>query len=81
MAHDVKRRAPYYWSDFSDAWNYRVVPSTGEILLPPLKRRIYVKIELTGGSSLHVFRKVRGETAHFSFFIPTITNYSITSRR
>jgi hypothetical protein len=30
MINDVKRRAPYYWSDFADAWDYRVVPATGE---------------------------------------------------
>ncbi|KAF8466950.1 HCO3 transporter family-domain-containing protein [Kalaharituber pfeilii] len=28
MWNDFKRRAPYYWSDWSDAWDYRVVPST-----------------------------------------------------
>lgn len=25
---DIKRRAPYYWSDWIDAWDYRVVPAT-----------------------------------------------------
>lgn len=28
MVQDVKRRAPYYWSDWRDAWDYRVVPAT-----------------------------------------------------
>lgn len=28
MANDLKRRAPYYWSDWKDAWDYRVVPAT-----------------------------------------------------
>ncbi|KAJ5616165.1 hypothetical protein N7537_001279 [Penicillium hordei] len=28
MINDVKRRAPYYWSDWTDAWDYRVVPAT-----------------------------------------------------
>ncbi|KAI1096718.1 HCO3 transporter family-domain-containing protein [Rostrohypoxylon terebratum] len=28
MANDLRRRAPYYWSDWRDAWDYRVVPST-----------------------------------------------------
>ncbi|KAL5357863.1 HCO3 transporter family-domain-containing protein [Aspergillus floccosus] len=28
MVNDVKRRAPYYWSDWTDAWDYRVVPAT-----------------------------------------------------
>ncbi|ODV82122.1 uncharacterized protein CANTADRAFT_43734 [Suhomyces tanzawaensis NRRL Y-17324] len=26
--HDIKSRLPYYVSDFTDAWNYRVIPST-----------------------------------------------------
>ena len=28
MVDDVKRRAPYYWSDWRDAWDYRVIPAT-----------------------------------------------------
>lgn len=28
MIDDVKRRAPYYLSDWTDAWDYRVVPAT-----------------------------------------------------
>lgn len=28
MANDVRRRAPFYWSDWRDAWDYRVVPAT-----------------------------------------------------
>lgn len=28
MADDVKRRAPFYLSDWTDAWDYRVVPAT-----------------------------------------------------
>ncbi|UZP38299.1 hypothetical protein NXS19_006115 [Fusarium pseudograminearum] len=28
MYHDVKRRLPYYWSDITDAFTYRVVAST-----------------------------------------------------
>lgn len=28
MVNDIKRRAPYYWSDWADAWDYRVVPAT-----------------------------------------------------
>jgi HCO3- transporter family len=28
MINDVRRRAPYYWSDWADAWDYRVVPAT-----------------------------------------------------
>ncbi|CAG8952020.1 hypothetical protein HYFRA_00000756 [Hymenoscyphus fraxineus] len=28
MVNDVRRRAPYYMSDWTDAWDYRVVPAT-----------------------------------------------------
>ena len=28
MINDVRRRAPLYWSDWKDAWDYRVVPAT-----------------------------------------------------
>lgn len=28
MWRDIRRRAPYYWSDFVEAWDYRVVPAT-----------------------------------------------------
>jgi len=26
--NDVRRRAPYYFSDYTDAWDYRIIPST-----------------------------------------------------
>ena len=29
MINDVRRRLPYYKSDWTDAWDYRIVPSTG----------------------------------------------------
>lgn len=28
MKNDVKRRAQFYWTDWRDGWNYRVVPAT-----------------------------------------------------
>jgi len=28
MINDIKRRGPYYLSDWTDAWDYRVVPAT-----------------------------------------------------
>ncbi|KAI0434561.1 HCO3 transporter family-domain-containing protein [Xylaria sp. FL1042] len=28
MVNDVRRRAPFYWSDWVDAWDYRVIPAT-----------------------------------------------------
>ncbi|KAL8806837.1 MAG: hypothetical protein Q9182_001097 [Xanthomendoza sp. 2 TL-2023] len=28
ITNDIRRRAPYYWSDWKDAWDYRVIPAT-----------------------------------------------------
>ncbi|KAI6251505.1 hypothetical protein HI914_00541 [Erysiphe necator] len=28
MIEDVRRRLPFYWSDWKDAWDYRVIPAT-----------------------------------------------------
>jgi hypothetical protein len=28
IARDIRARAPWYWSDWKDAWNYRVLPAT-----------------------------------------------------
>ena len=28
IIRDIRARAPYYWSDWTDAWNYRVIPAT-----------------------------------------------------
>ena len=28
MINDIRRRVPYYGSDWLDAWDYRVVPAT-----------------------------------------------------
>jgi hypothetical protein len=28
MRNDILARAPYYWSDWTDTWNYRVIPAT-----------------------------------------------------
>ncbi|KAF1985304.1 hypothetical protein K402DRAFT_335037 [Aulographum hederae CBS 113979] len=28
MVNDLRRRAPFFWSDWTDAWDYRVVPAT-----------------------------------------------------
>ncbi|KAI1126055.1 HCO3 transporter family-domain-containing protein [Nemania abortiva] len=28
IINDIRRRAPFYWSDWLDAWDYRVIPAT-----------------------------------------------------
>lgn len=31
ILNDIRARAPYYLSDWTDAWNYRVIPATALI--------------------------------------------------
>ncbi|OCF31759.1 anion transporter [Kwoniella heveanensis BCC8398] len=45
MYKDVRNRIPFYWSDWTDAWNYRVIPSTW--VLPGLAFSLDL-IETTG---------------------------------
>ena len=45
MVDDVRRRAPYYASDWTDAWDYRVIPATiymyfAKLAYPNQTRRI-----------------------------------------
>ena len=58
MVNDIRRRAPYYWSDWRDAWDYRVVPATVYMYFAKYAPR-YVTIDRDiirnafSGSSLH----------------------------
>lgn len=49
MIQDIRRRAPYYWSDWTDAWDYRVVPATVYMYFAKYVRAM---IELIGKSIL-----------------------------
>jgi len=46
MVNDVKRRAPYYWSDWTDAWDYRVVPATVYMYFAKYVRPILISVTL-----------------------------------
>ncbi|PUU74025.1 HCO3 transporter family-domain-containing protein [Tuber borchii] len=48
MVNDVRRRLPYYKSDWTDAWDYRIVPSTGLFcLLPDSAKAWWYRFEKT----------------------------------
>lgn len=38
ILHDIRARAPFYASDFKDAWNYRVIPATAMIFFAKYAR-------------------------------------------
>lgn len=46
MVNDVRRRAPYYWSDWRDAWDYRVMPATVYMYFAKYAPRHVVAIDL-----------------------------------
>src|SRR5271170_2886924 len=45
MWNDVRRRAPYYLSDWTDAWTYRVIPSTFDMYF---KKYVHPRSEVSG---------------------------------
>jgi hypothetical protein len=38
---DIRARAPWYISDWTDAWNYRVVPATALIFFAKYAQNVY----------------------------------------
>ncbi|KAG8911977.1 hypothetical protein FRC01_005368 [Tulasnella sp. 417] len=46
MVTDVKNRLPYYWSDWKDAWTYRVVPATAMIFFSNILPGIAFSLDL-----------------------------------
>jgi hypothetical protein len=47
MIDDVKRRAPFYWSDWRDAWDYRVVPATVYMYFAKYANPYCLKLSMT----------------------------------
>ncbi|KZO92705.1 hypothetical protein CALVIDRAFT_520007 [Calocera viscosa TUFC12733] len=46
MYRDIRARAPYYWSDWRDAWNYRVIPATTMIFFSNVLPGIAFSLDL-----------------------------------
>ena len=49
---DVRARAPYYASDWTDAWNYRVVPATTLIFFAKCVPSLQLLVFVLNGASL-----------------------------
>lgn len=73
MVNDVKRRMPFYWSDYRDAWDYRVVPATVYMyfanILPALAFSLdmFVKTDMSFGVNEVLLASVLGSVV-FSVF-------------
>ncbi|KAK2805274.1 hypothetical protein FQN50_006300 [Emmonsiellopsis sp. PD_5] len=73
MAGDIKRRAPFYGSDWTDAWDYRVVPATVYMyfanILPALAFSLdmFEKTNMSYGVNEVLLASVLGAVV-FSFF-------------
>jgi hypothetical protein len=50
MYNDIRRRAPFYWSDWKDAWDYRVVPATVYMYFAKYVLTIHSNIHTTSPS-------------------------------
>ncbi|EJU03338.1 hypothetical protein DACRYDRAFT_50254 [Dacryopinax primogenitus] len=53
MYRDLKARAPYYWSDWRDAWNYRVIPATTMIFFSNVLPGIAFSLDLIETTSAY----------------------------
>ena len=63
MIGDLRRRAPYYWSDWKDAWDYRVVPATVYMYFAKYDAPLY----LHGHVEFHAYQ-ISQDTASGSFY-------------
>lgn len=50
---DIKARAPWYWSDWKDAWNYRVLPATALIFFSNVLPGIAFSLDLIETTNLY----------------------------
>ncbi|RXW22878.1 hypothetical protein EST38_g2990 [Candolleomyces aberdarensis] len=53
IIHDIRARTPYYWSDWKDAWNYRVVPATALIFFANVLPGIAFSLDLIETTHLY----------------------------
>ncbi|MCJ1389555.1 hypothetical protein MMC18_002412 [Xylographa bjoerkii] len=84
MINDVKRRAPFYWSDWSDAWDYRVVPATVYMyfanILPALAFSLdmFAKTAMSFGVNEVLLSSVLGSVVFSIFAIQPIVIVGVT---
>ncbi|KLT39446.1 hypothetical protein CC85DRAFT_288567 [Cutaneotrichosporon oleaginosum] len=58
MWQDIKARAPYYVSDWTDAWNYRVIPSTWFIFFANVLPGLAFSLDLIEETGLYGVQEV-----------------------
>ena len=46
MRRDLQRRLPYYISDYTDGWNYRVIPATGIVFFSSVLPALAFSLDL-----------------------------------
>ncbi|MCJ1400973.1 hypothetical protein MMC11_004184 [Xylographa trunciseda] len=84
MINDVKRRAPFYWSDWSDAWDYRVVPATVYMyfanILPALAFSLdmFAKTAMSFGVNEVLLASVLGSVVHAIFSCQPLVIVGVT---
>ncbi|KAK3308702.1 HCO3 transporter family-domain-containing protein [Chaetomium strumarium] len=53
MANDLRKRAPYYVSDWLDAWNYRVVPATVYMFFANILPALAFSLDMFNKTDMH----------------------------
>ncbi|KAL2135082.1 hypothetical protein VTI74DRAFT_9898 [Chaetomium olivicolor] len=53
MVNDVRKRAPYYLSDWTDAWNYRVVPATVYMFFANILPALAFSLDMFNKTDMH----------------------------
>ncbi|KAK4137561.1 hypothetical protein BT67DRAFT_415027 [Trichocladium antarcticum] len=53
MVNDVRKRAPYYASDWTDAWNYRVVPATVYMFFANILPALAFALDMFNKTGMH----------------------------
>ena len=84
MINDICRRAPYYWSDWKDAWDYRVIPSTVYMffanILPALAFSLdmFTKTKMSYGVNEVLLASVLGSFVFAIFAAQPLTIVGVT---
>lgn len=83
MYRDVRRRLPYYLSDWTDAWNYRVVPATWMIFFANVLPGIAFSLDLIETTGQYGLQEVLLSTVrlwHVPSSFTSLTPSSLTLR-
>ncbi|KAK4242288.1 HCO3 transporter family-domain-containing protein [Achaetomium macrosporum] len=75
MVNDIRKRAPYYVSDWVDAWNYRVVPATVYMFFANILPALAFSLDMFNKTDMHYGVNEVLLATVYDIIMPTGTNY------